>query len=64
MILIACETKNDLNCGYNGKIIRIINDQDASIKNVEDQFFLHFEGGIKINSPNLLDTIYFLLPCK
>ena len=64
IILVACQTKSDLNCGYNGKTIRIINDQNASIKDVEDQFILHFEEGIKIDSPNLLDTIYFLLPCN
>src|SRR4030042_1041572 len=64
MMLLNCETKSDIDCGYNGKTIKIINDQNASIKDVEDQFFLYFKEGIKIDSPNILDTIFFLLPCN
>jgi len=64
MILFGCETKSNTDCGYNGKTIQILNDQNASIKDVEDQFFLYFKEGLKIDSPNLLDTIFFLLPCN
>lgn len=64
MILLSCETKRDIDCGYNGKTIKTINDQYASVTDVADQFFLYFEEGIKIDSPNLLDTIFYLLPCN
>lgn len=64
MILLHCENKRDIDCGYNGKTIKVINDQDVTVNNIGDLFFLYFEEGIKIDSPNLLDTIYLLLPCN
>jgi hypothetical protein len=66
MTLLSCETKREIDCGYNGTTIQGIYDQEAFVRDMGYQFFLHFEDGIKINPPssNLLDTIYLLLPCN
>ena len=64
IILLSCKTKRDIDCGYNGETIQVIKDQNASIRNVENQYYLYFEEGIKTDSPTLLDTIHLLLPCN
>ena len=62
--LLSCNANGDIDCGYNGETIQVIKDQNASVIQLENRFFLYFEGGIKIDSPQLLDTIHFLLPCN
>ena len=51
-------------CGYNGMTIDVLHNQDALVKQIGSQFFLHFDFGLVIDSPNLFDTIYILLPCN
>jgi hypothetical protein len=48
----------------NGETIQVITNQNASVRQLDNQFFLYFEEGIKIDSPYLLDTIHLLLPCN
>ncbi len=64
MTLLSCKTKTESDCGYNGETIQVIKDQNASVRQIDNQFFLYFEEGIKIDSPYLLDTIHLLLPCN
>jgi hypothetical protein len=61
LTLLSCET-NNYKSDANGKTIKVINDQSASIIDLDDTYFLYFEKGIVIDSPNLLDTIHLLLP--
>lgn len=61
LLLFSCET-NSYNDNANGKTIKVINDQGASIKDLEGTYFLYFGKGIEMDSPYLLDTIHLLLP--
>ena len=64
LMFSGCESKQDIDCGYNGATIQVLNDQDAAVRKSDTQYFLYFENGIIIDSPTLLDTIYLLLPCN
>ena len=67
LILIITFVKCDnhkFDCGYNGKTIDVLHNQEALVKQIGNQFFLRFDSGLVIDSPNLLDTIYILLPCN
>jgi hypothetical protein len=61
---ISCKNKRDIDCGYNGGTIQVITDQNASVRQVDNQIFLYFQEGIKIDSPYLQDTIHLLFPCN
>jgi len=43
-------------------IIKTLRKENAAVKKIDSTFFLYFKDGIKVDSPNLLDTIYLLLP--
>ena len=65
LIITVVKCANEkIDCGYNGMTIDVIHDQDALVKQIGSQFFLRFDIGLLIDSPNLLDTIYILLPCN
>lgn len=64
LITSSCQTERIMDCGYNGKPIQQIQNQDALVREIDGQFFLYFEEGLKLAAPNLLDTIYLLLPCN
>jgi hypothetical protein len=61
LTLFSCES-NSYNSDANGKTIKVINNQGASIKDLDGTYFLYFGKGIVMDSPNLLDTIHLLLP--
>jgi len=62
ILLIFTFGCNDISIDGDQDIIRILQKENAAIKKIDSTFFLYFEKGIVVDSPNLLDTIYLLLP--
>ena len=69
VLFLRCETgeepvNNCDTCGYNGATIKKIEEVDASLKNIDEIYFLFLEKGILTGGMYLDDTLYSLLPCN